>query len=82
MDTTAGRALGLHRVLEPSGVLPQAALRLNPDPAVGADEVLIAVERLNLDAASFRQLSESCGGDGDAVRTAVLEIVRARGKMQ
>ncbi|MCU1614193.1 MAG: L-erythro-3,5-diaminohexanoate dehydrogenase, partial [Frankiales bacterium] len=42
----------------------------------------IAVERLNLDAASFRQLSESCGGDGDAVRTAVLEIVRARGKMQ
>jgi L-erythro-3,5-diaminohexanoate dehydrogenase len=79
---TEQRALGVHRVLEPAGVLPQAALRLDPDPAIGPDEVRIAVERLNLDAASFRQLSESCGGDGDAVRAAVLEIVRARGKMQ
>jgi L-erythro-3,5-diaminohexanoate dehydrogenase len=78
----AERALGVHRVLEPAGVLPQAALRLNADPAIGLDEVRIAVERLNLDAASFRQLSEAHGGNGDAVRAAVLEIVRARGKMQ
>jgi L-erythro-3,5-diaminohexanoate dehydrogenase len=75
------RALGVHRVLEPRGVLPQAALRLDADPAVGPDEVRIAVQRLNLDAASYRQLSESCGG-GAAVRSAVLEIVRSRGKMQ
>jgi L-erythro-3,5-diaminohexanoate dehydrogenase len=69
-------------VLEPAGVLPQAALRLDPDPAVGPDEVRIAVERLNLDAASFRQLSEAHSGDGEAVRAAVLDIVAARGKMQ
>jgi L-erythro-3,5-diaminohexanoate dehydrogenase len=75
------RALGVHRVLEPRGVLPQAALRLDADPAVGPDEVRIAVQRLNLDAASYRQLWESCGG-GAAVRSAVLEIVRSRGKMQ
>ena len=50
------RALGVHRVLEPVGVLPQAARRLDADPAIGADEVRIAVQRLNLDAASFRQL--------------------------
>ncbi|RFU20757.1 L-erythro-3,5-diaminohexanoate dehydrogenase [Geodermatophilus marinus] len=77
-----GRALGVHRVLEPVGVLPQAALRLDPDPAIGPDEVRVSVQRLNLDAASFRQLSESCGGDGAAVRAAVLDIVAARGKMQ
>jgi L-erythro-3,5-diaminohexanoate dehydrogenase len=76
------RALGVHRVLEPLGVLPQAATRLDADPAIGPDEVRIAVQRLNLDAASFRQLSAARGGDGDAVRAAVLEIVRARGKMQ
>jgi len=76
------RALGVHRVLEPRGVLPQAALRLDPDPAIGPDEVRIAVQRLNLDAASFRQLSQACGGDGDAVRAAVLDIVATRGKMQ
>jgi L-erythro-3,5-diaminohexanoate dehydrogenase len=72
----------MHRVLEPPGVLPQAALRLDADPAIGLDEVRIAVERLNLDAASYRQLWESSGGDGKAVRAAVLEIVRTRGKMQ
>ena len=53
------RALGVHRVLDPAGVLPQAARRLDADPAIGPDEVRIAVQRLNLDAASFRQLSEA-----------------------
>ncbi|MEV6970381.1 hypothetical protein AB0M47_35270 [Hamadaea sp. NPDC051192] len=73
--------VGLHRVLEPSGVLPQAALRLSTDPAVGADEVRIAIEKLNLDAASFRQLFTKHGGDGDKVRAEVLDIVESRGKM-
>lgn len=74
--------VGLHRVLEPAGVLPQAAWRLDTDPAVHADEVRIRVQRLNLDAASFRQLAEKHAGDGDAVRAEVLEIIRLRGKMQ
>jgi len=78
----ARRALGAHRVLEPPGVLPQAALRLDADPGIGPDEVRISVQRLNLDAASFRQLSEACGGDGAAVRAAVLDIIGSRGKMQ
>src|SRR5690348_8017348 len=82
VEGTTARALGVHRVLEPAGALPQAARRLDADPTIGPDEVRIAVERLNLDAASFRQLSESCGADGAAVRSAVLDIVRTRGKMQ
>ena len=82
MRGTAERALGVHRVLDPLGVLPQAAQRLDADPEIGPDEVRIAVERLNLDAASFRQLSEACAGDGAAVRARVLDIVRSRGKMQ
>ena len=73
--------VGLHRVLEPRGVLPQAAWRLDADPAIRSDEVRIRVRRLNLDAASFRQLSDKHRGDGDAVRDEVLEIVRTRGKM-
>src|SRR5690242_13514544 len=73
--------IGLHRVLEPKGVLPQAAQRLDASPKLADDEVLVRVERLNLDAASFRQLWQQCAGDGDAVRAEVLEIVRTRGKM-
>src|SRR5512138_1894423 len=73
--------VGLHRVLEPVGVLPQAAQRLDASPDIAPDEVRIAVERLNLDAASFRQLATKHGGDGDAVRAEVLEIITSRGKM-
>jgi L-erythro-3,5-diaminohexanoate dehydrogenase len=74
--------VGLSRVLEPAGVLPQAAWRLDARPEIGADEVRISVERLNLDAASFRQLAEKHGHDGAAVRSEVLDIIRTRGKMQ
>lgn len=70
---------GLHRVLEPVGVLPQQAWRLDPDPRPWPDEVIIDVERLNLDAASYRQLREQHGA---GIREAVLEIVAERGKMQ
>ena len=73
--------VGLARVIEPPGVLPQAAWRLDARPEIGADEVRIRVERLNLDAASFRQLAEKHRGDGAAVRAEVLEIIGTRGKM-
>lgn len=76
-----GSPIGLHRVLEPAGVLPQAAWRLDAAPELYDDEVRVRVERLNLDAASFRQLRESHQGDGDAVRQEVLRIVASRGKM-
>jgi L-erythro-3,5-diaminohexanoate dehydrogenase len=74
--------VGLHRVLAPPGALPQAADRLDASPEIASDEVRLRLERLNLDAASFRQLATKHGGDGDAVRAEVLEIVAARGKMQ
>jgi len=78
--------LGLHRVTEPrdraAGVLPQAAWRLDPSPKLAADEVRVRVDRLNLDAACYRQLSEANDGDGDAIRDAVRQIIATRGKMQ
>ena len=79
---TVGDPVGTHRVLSPVGALPQTADRLDTRPELWPDEVRIRVERLNLDAASFRQLSEKHAGDGAAVRAEVLAIVRERGKMQ
>src|SRR5262249_17569324 len=82
--------LGLHRVIEPAGALAQAAWRLDPSPQLWPDEARVRVDRLNLDAASFRQLTEAAaerpagGGTGlpAALRGAVLGIVAERGKMQ
>jgi L-erythro-3,5-diaminohexanoate dehydrogenase len=93
--TRGGSPLGLHRVAEPGqgagqarasgktgGVLPQAAWRLDPRPEIWPSEVRVRLERLNLDAASYRQLNEAHGGDAAAIRAAVLGIVAERGKMQ
>ena len=82
MFRTKGSPLGLHRVIEPAGALPQAAWRLDPSPELWPDETRVRVDRLNLDAASFRQLTEAAGGDPDKLRAAVLGIVAERGKMQ
>ncbi|BEL02832.1 L-erythro-3,5-diaminohexanoate dehydrogenase [Actinoplanes sichuanensis] len=73
--------VGLRRVVEPAGVLPQAAWRLAASPEIGPDETRIRVRRLNLDAASYRQLAEKHANNGDAIRAEVLDIVRTRGKM-
>jgi L-erythro-3,5-diaminohexanoate dehydrogenase len=73
---------GLHRVLDDRLVLPQAAQRLDTRPELWPDEVRIRVEKLNLDAASYRQLERKHAGDGERIRAEVLEIVAARGKMQ
>ena len=78
---------GLHRVRDERVVLPQAALTLDTRRELWPDEVRIRVERLNLDAASFRQLERTNTGtdgapDGTAIRNTVLEIVATRGKMQ
>src|SRR5215472_11618383 len=80
--TTSSSPLGLHRVIDPPGVLPQAAWRLDPAPAITPDEVRIRVDRLNLDAASYRQIREAYAGDRDKIRSAVLDIITTRGKMQ
>ena len=69
---------GLRRVVRPRGVLPQQAEVVDPLLPPGDDELLIDVEHLNIDAASFRQLEST----GRELGAQVMEIVRARGKMQ
>lgn len=78
----AGDPFGAHRVLEPRGALPQAAQRLDNDFSRRfGTELLLDVETLNVDAASFRQLEEAAGVEGDAgIARLVKETVAARGK--
>ncbi|MHB8870616.1 MAG: L-erythro-3,5-diaminohexanoate dehydrogenase [Thermoleophilia bacterium] len=75
-------AFGTHRVLEPRGALPQEAHRLDARPEIAPNELLIAVDRLNLDAASFLQLRAECGDDPAAIGRRVAAMVAERGKMQ
>ena len=74
-------ALGVERVLEPPGALPQAALRLDMARPMQPYEIEIGVELLALDSTSFRQLVEASGRDPAMVGEAIMRIVTERGKM-
>lgn len=77
----AGDPLGTHRVLEPPGAMPQPAQRLDSDTSRAfATEIVVDVETLNIDAASFRQMEEASGGDPEGVARLILETVARRGK--
>ena len=73
---------GLSRVMGEQGVLPQSARRLDPSLPLRPSELLIEVESLNIDAASFKQLKEEHGADPARITAAIEAIVSERGKLQ
>jgi L-erythro-3,5-diaminohexanoate dehydrogenase len=68
-------------VVSPAGVLPQRADRLDPDLPLGDDELAIDVDALNIDSASFKQISDAVGRDPVRIGEEIERIVRERGKM-
>jgi L-erythro-3,5-diaminohexanoate dehydrogenase len=83
-----GDPYGGHRVVEPPGALPQPAWRLDADfSRLFEGEVLLEVETLNIDAASFAQMEAAAraegvpeGGIEGAVARTIEATVRERGK--
>lgn len=80
--TEPGHPLGTHRVLDAKAKLPQAADTLDNQLPIYSNEILIDVERLNIDAASFVQMEKETGHDAKAISQLVLENTRTRGKQQ
>lgn len=92
MDLTrAGKVCpyGSHRSIEPQGSLPQPAWRIDNTPIIGDGELLIRVDTLNVDAASFTQLEKAAedevarsgGTVPGRMAEAILDIVGRRGKL-
>src|SRR6266852_1120464 len=72
---------GLHRVVHQEGVLPQQAERLDPSLPLRETELLIDVDSLNIDAASWAQIWRQASADVREVSKIIAAIVRTRGKM-
>jgi len=77
-----GNKYGTHRVIEPKGTLPQPAFKISNNVTIYDNEILIDVDYLNIDSASFTQLKEEAGGDLEKIKNKIIDIVQERGKMQ
>ncbi len=78
-----GNPFGAHRVIDPKGVLPQPALKLdNGVEYIYDNEILVDVHTLNIDSASFTQIREAAGRDEKIITDTILRIVAEKGKMQ
>jgi L-erythro-3,5-diaminohexanoate dehydrogenase len=75
-----GCPYGTHRVIEPKGLLPQPAWKIDNNMEIYDNEVLIDVEVLNIDSASFTQIEEEAGGDEKKIAAIMTGIVKDRGK--
>lgn len=76
-----GNPYGMHRVIHPKGGLPQPAEKLDASTPIYSNEILIEVERINVDSTSFRQLSESVSHDRKKLEANILALVNQRGKL-
>jgi len=77
-----GSKYGTHRVLVPEGSLPQPAIKISNDMEIYSNEILINVDYLNIDSASFNQLKQEAKNDIEKIKKKIIEIVDERGKMQ
>jgi len=77
-----GDIYGGHRVLEPKGFLPQAATRINNNPKIFSNEILIDVIALNPTSTAFNGIRTECNGNIEKIKEAITKIVEMQGKFQ
>ena len=58
MEYRKGDPFGTHRVISPEGVLPQPADVIDNTMEIYDNEVLIDVQTLNVDSASFTEIEK------------------------
>ena len=76
-----GKDFGVSRVLEPKGVVPVTAWRLDNSPEIADNEALVRLEKINVEWDSFQQICSSCGFNENRIRAKVLDIIEKRGKL-
>ncbi len=75
-----GCKFGTHRAIDPVGSLPQPAQKIDNTMEIYDNEVLIDVQTLNVDSASFTQIKQQANGDVEEIKKIMMNIVETRGK--
>ncbi len=76
----SGCVFGTHRVLKPAGVLPQQAQVLDASLPIYDNEILIEVDALNIDSASFHQIRTAEKDDLKKIEKHFFNLIESRGK--
>lgn len=77
----AGNIYGMHRVIQPKNGLPQSAEKLETSLPIYSNEILIEVERINVDSTSFKQLLEEANHHPEKLKKKILDLIIERGKL-
>ncbi|MGM0640890.1 MAG: L-erythro-3,5-diaminohexanoate dehydrogenase [Thermotogota bacterium] len=77
-----GNPFGTHRVIQPEGALPQPAKKIDNTMEIYSNEILIDVQTLNVDSASFTQIKNACDSDETKIANMINDIVSEKGKLQ
>ena len=76
-----GNKYGTHRVIDPVGVLPQPANKIdNNMDEIYDNEILIDVQTLNIDSASLTDIAKFCNHDKEAMKKEMFLTVELQGK--
>ncbi len=75
-----GCPFGTHRVISPKGVLPQPADVIDNNMEIYDNEVLIDVQTLNIDSASFTEIEKRANGEVEEIKKIMMGIVEKAGK--
>lgn len=75
-----GCPYGTHRVIEPKGVLPQPATKIDNTMEIYDNEILIDVQTLNVDSASFTQIEKQANGNIEEIKKIMMGLVEKQGK--
>ena len=75
-----GDKYGSHRVIHPGGLLPQAAEKIDNNPQIYSNEILIDVIALQPTSTAFGRIRNECGDDIEKIKQEILRIVESRGK--
>ncbi len=80
MTVKKGCPYGTHRVISPKGVLPQPADKIDNTMVIYDNEILIDVQTLNVDSASFTQIEKQANGDLEEIKKIMMGHVAKQGK--
>ncbi len=75
------RNYGQDRVLEPKGLTPATAWKLDNSRQLRPGEARLRLERIHLEWDSFQQICSGCGFDEARIREKILDLVERRGKL-